>query len=54
MMQQGDRRMASFLVRRSRFVVPTFYVLRLDENNELAWGFPLPGWTFYVKTRMRF
>ena len=26
----------------------------LDENYELAWGFPQPGRTYYVKTRMTF
>ena len=26
----------------------------LDDNYELAWGFPQPGRTFYVKTRMLF
>ena len=26
----------------------------LDENFELAWGFPQPGRTYYVKTRMTF
>jgi iron complex outermembrane receptor protein len=26
----------------------------LDDNFELAWGYPQPGRTFYVKTRMLF
>ena len=26
----------------------------LDENFDLAWGFPQPGRTYYVKTRMTF
>ena len=26
----------------------------LDDNYELAWGYPQPGRTFYVKTRMFF
>ena len=26
----------------------------LDDNYELAWGFPQPGRTFYIKTRMLF
>jgi iron complex outermembrane receptor protein len=26
----------------------------LDDNFELAWGYPQPGRTFYVKTRVLF
>ena len=42
------------------YALPTYVDLSLgfknlmDDYYELAWGYPQPGRTFYVKTRMRF